>query len=167
MPALNHCRNLFDLCLKPYFLNAYRPLTKGDIFAVKGVTGVTAGHIDFKVIHVDPAPSSIVGPQTTVFWQGRAIARQVHVCPASISNCNWMICSATSRADLLVNRCQCFYTKTWFKTQTFRGIRQNRVRETRLWTGATSIISKRTTSLRSILATGQIQGWKSSSGKTY
>nr|BAD91025.1 valosin containing protein-2 [Eisenia fetida]BAF62456.1 valosine containing peptide-2 [Eisenia fetida] len=72
----NFTGNLFDLCLKPYFLNAYRPLTKGDIFAVKGVTGVTAGLIDFKVIHVDPAPSSIVGPQTTVFWQGRAIARQ-------------------------------------------------------------------------------------------
>ena len=29
--------NLFDVYLKPYFLEAYRPVTKGDLFLVRQV----------------------------------------------------------------------------------------------------------------------------------
>ena len=41
--------NLFDVFLKPYFLEAYRPVHKGDIFLVRG--GMRA--VEFKVhVHV-------------------------------------------------------------------------------------------------------------------
>ncbi len=39
------CSNLFDVFLKPYFLEAYRPVHKGDIFLVRG--GMRA--VEFKV----------------------------------------------------------------------------------------------------------------------
>ena len=40
------CSNLFDVFLKPYFLEAYRPVHKGDIFLVRG--GMRA--VEFKVM---------------------------------------------------------------------------------------------------------------------
>lgn len=48
--------NLFDVFLKPYFLEAYRPLRKGDTFLVRG--GMRA--VEFKVVETDPAPYCIV-----------------------------------------------------------------------------------------------------------
>ena len=48
--------NLFDVYLKPYFLEAYRPLRKGDTFLVRG--GMRA--VEFKVVETDPAPYCIV-----------------------------------------------------------------------------------------------------------
>ena len=44
--------NLFDVYLRPYFLEAYRPVRKGDVFQVRG--GMRT--VDFKVIEVDPSP---------------------------------------------------------------------------------------------------------------
>ena len=38
--------NLFDVFLKPYFLEAYRPVHKGDIFLVRG--GMRG--VEFKVL---------------------------------------------------------------------------------------------------------------------
>ncbi len=43
--AISSCSNLFDVFLKPYFLEAYRPVHKGDIFLVRG--GMRA--VEFKV----------------------------------------------------------------------------------------------------------------------
>ena len=48
--------NLFDVYLKPYFLEAYRPVRKGDLFLVRG--GMRA--VEFKVVETDPAPYCIV-----------------------------------------------------------------------------------------------------------
>lgn len=48
-PLLRICRaagvtgNLFDVYLKPYFLEAYRPVTKGDLFLVRQVREVPWG----------------------------------------------------------------------------------------------------------------------------
>jgi len=42
--------NLFDVYLKPYFLEAYRPVRKGDLFLVRG--GMRA--VEFKVVETDP-----------------------------------------------------------------------------------------------------------------
>ncbi len=43
--------NLFDVYLKPYFLEAYRPVKKGDLFLVR-----QAMHpVEFKVVETDPA----------------------------------------------------------------------------------------------------------------
>ena len=48
--------NLFDIYLKPYFLEAYRPVRKGDLFSVRGAMRV----VEFKVIDCDPEPYCIV-----------------------------------------------------------------------------------------------------------
>ena len=39
------CSNLFEVYLKPYFLEAYRPVRKGDLFLARG--GMRA--VEFKV----------------------------------------------------------------------------------------------------------------------
>ena len=67
------CRNLFDVYLKPYFLEAYRPLHKGDIFLVRG--GMRA--VEFKVIETDPAPYCIVAPDTVIHCEGEPVKREV------------------------------------------------------------------------------------------
>lgn len=48
--------NLFDVYLKPYFLEAYRPVKKGDSFIVRGAMRA----VEFKVVECDPAPYCIV-----------------------------------------------------------------------------------------------------------
>ena len=64
--------NLFDVYLKPYFLEAYRPLHKGDIFIVRG--GMRA--VEFKVVETDPTPNCIVAPDTVIHHEGDPIKRE-------------------------------------------------------------------------------------------
>ncbi|XBJ25126.1 cell division control protein 48 homolog E-like [Triticum dicoccoides] len=64
--------NLFDAFLKPYFLEAYRPLRKGDLFLVRG--GMTS--VEFKVIETDPAEYCVVAPDTEIFCDGEPIKRE-------------------------------------------------------------------------------------------
>ena len=68
-------RNLFEVYLKPYFLEAYRPIHKGDIFIVRG--GMRA--VEFKIIETDPAPYCIVAPDTVIHCEGEPIKREVFV----------------------------------------------------------------------------------------
>jgi SpoVK/Ycf46/Vps4 family AAA+-type ATPase len=64
--------NLFDLFLKPYFLEAYRPVRKGDFFLVRG--GMRA--VEFKVVETDPEPYCIVAPDTVIHVEGEPIKRE-------------------------------------------------------------------------------------------
>jgi len=64
--------NLFDVFLKPYFLEAYRPIKKGDIFLVRG--GMRA--VEFKVIETDPQPYCIVAPDTVIHCEGEPVKRE-------------------------------------------------------------------------------------------
>jgi len=64
--------NLFDLYLKPYFLEAYRPVRKGDLFLVRG--GMRA--VEFKVVETDPAEYCIVAPDTVIHCEGEPIKRE-------------------------------------------------------------------------------------------
>lgn len=64
--------SLFDVYLKPYFLEAYRPVCKGDIFLVRG--GMRA--VEFKVVETDPAPYCIVAPDTVIHCEGEPIKRE-------------------------------------------------------------------------------------------
>ncbi|KAF3575276.1 hypothetical protein F2Q69_00061732 [Brassica cretica] len=64
--------NIFDAYLKPYFLEAYRPVRKGDLFLVRG--GMRS--IEFKVIETDPAEYCIVAPDTEIFCEGEPIKRE-------------------------------------------------------------------------------------------
>lgn len=59
--------------LKPYFLEAYRPIHKDDVFVVRG--GMRA--IEFKVVETDPAPYCIVAPDTVIHCEGDPIKREV------------------------------------------------------------------------------------------
>jgi len=63
--------NLFDVFLKPYFNEAYRPLHKGDIFLCRG--GMRA--VEFKVVAVDPSPYCIVATETRIHTEGDPIKR--------------------------------------------------------------------------------------------
>lgn len=63
--------NLFETFLKPYFLEAYRPLRKGDLFLVRG--GMRA--VEFQVVETDPEPYCIVAPDTVIHCEGEPIPR--------------------------------------------------------------------------------------------
>ncbi|KAI7875211.1 transitional endoplasmic reticulum ATPase [Lichtheimia hyalospora FSU 10163] len=64
--------NLFDTYLKPYFLEAYRPVRKGDLFLVRG--GMRA--VEFKVVETDPADYCIVAQDTVIHCEGEPIKRE-------------------------------------------------------------------------------------------
>jgi transitional endoplasmic reticulum ATPase len=61
--------NLFDAYLKPYFMEAYRPVRKGDLFLVRG--GMRS--VEFKVVETDPAEYCIVAPDTEIFCEGEPL----------------------------------------------------------------------------------------------
>lgn len=63
--------NLFDVYLKPYFLEAYRPLKKGDYFVVR--QGFRP--VEFKVVETDPGDCVIVAPDTVIFCEGEPVKR--------------------------------------------------------------------------------------------
>lgn len=65
--------NLFEVFLKPYFLEAYRPVRKGDIFSVRGAMRT----VEFKVIETDPSPHVIVAPETSIHCEGDPVKREV------------------------------------------------------------------------------------------
>ncbi|EKU21500.1 transitional endoplasmic reticulum ATPase [Nannochloropsis gaditana CCMP526] len=78
--------NLFDVYLKPYFLEAYRPVTKGDLFLVRQYvfflgpapfSPPQAMHpVEFKVVETEPAPYCIVAPDTVIFCEGEPVKRE-------------------------------------------------------------------------------------------
>lgn len=64
--------NLFDVYLRPYFVEAYRPVMKGDHFISRG--GMR--QVEFKVIEVEPGEAGIVGQDTVIHCEGAAINRE-------------------------------------------------------------------------------------------
>ncbi len=63
--------NLFDVYLKPYFLEAYRPLRVNDLFLVRN-----AMHpVEFKVVAMDPGPYGVVAPDTEIHCEGEPVKR--------------------------------------------------------------------------------------------
>ena len=66
------CYMLVQTFLKPYFLEAYRPVRKDDLFLVRG--GMRA--VEFKVVEVDPGDFCIVAPDTVIFCEGEPIKRE-------------------------------------------------------------------------------------------
>uniref|UniRef100_A0A8D8TW64 vesicle-fusing ATPase n=1 Tax=Cacopsylla melanoneura TaxID=428564 RepID=A0A8D8TW64_9HEMI len=64
--------NLFEVYLKPYFLEAYRPVHKDDLFIVRG--GMRA--VEFKIVDTDPAPYCIVAADTVIHCEGDPIKRE-------------------------------------------------------------------------------------------
>ncbi|EJD76054.1 transitional endoplasmic reticulum ATPase 1 [Loa loa] len=64
--------NLFEVFLKPYFVESYRPLHKGDLFSVNAAMR----NVEFKVVETDPSPSCIVAPDTIIHCEGEPIKRE-------------------------------------------------------------------------------------------
>ncbi|ORZ33552.1 AAA ATPase [Catenaria anguillulae PL171] len=64
--------NLFDVFLKPYFLEAYRPVRKGDLFVVRAAMRA----VEFKVVETDPAEYCIVAQDTVIHTEGEPIKRE-------------------------------------------------------------------------------------------
>uniref|UniRef100_A0A915EGI1 vesicle-fusing ATPase n=1 Tax=Ditylenchus dipsaci TaxID=166011 RepID=A0A915EGI1_9BILA len=48
--------NLFEVFLKPYFVESYRPVHKGDIFSVKAAMRT----VEFKIVETDPSPLALL-----------------------------------------------------------------------------------------------------------
>jgi transitional endoplasmic reticulum ATPase len=61
--------DFFELYLKPYFIDAYRPIKKNDKFIVNG----PKGQIQFQAIEIDPMDYCIVGPDTVIYCDGEPI----------------------------------------------------------------------------------------------
>uniref|UniRef100_A0A8C5QHT7 CDC48 domain-containing protein n=1 Tax=Leptobrachium leishanense TaxID=445787 RepID=A0A8C5QHT7_9ANUR len=57
--------NLFEVYLKPYFLEVYRPIRKGNIFLVR----VEMRAVEFKVVETDPSLYCIVAPDTVIHYE--------------------------------------------------------------------------------------------------
>ncbi|KDE09634.1 transitional endoplasmic reticulum ATPase [Microbotryum lychnidis-dioicae p1A1 Lamole] len=64
--------DIFNVFLKPYFLEAYRPVRKGDTFLAKGA----ARSVEFKVVETDPAEYCIVAQDTVIHTEGDPIKRE-------------------------------------------------------------------------------------------
>uniref|UniRef100_A0A0A9ZFH5 Transitional endoplasmic reticulum ATPase n=1 Tax=Lygus hesperus TaxID=30085 RepID=A0A0A9ZFH5_LYGHE len=65
--------NLFETYLKPYFINSYRPLRKGDSFLIRG----QFHPLEFKVVEIDPVDVEYctVAPDTIIHCDGDPINR--------------------------------------------------------------------------------------------
>ena len=64
--------NLFEVYLKPYFLDAYRPVTKGDLFII-----YKAMHpVEFKIVGVEPDQYGLVTPETEIYCEGEPVKRE-------------------------------------------------------------------------------------------
>lgn len=64
--------SLFDVYLKPYFVETYRPVRKGDLFTVRG--GMR--QVEFKVVDVEPEEFAIVAQDTIIHCEGEPINRE-------------------------------------------------------------------------------------------
>uniref|UniRef100_A0ACD5VEN9 Uncharacterized protein n=1 Tax=Avena sativa TaxID=4498 RepID=A0ACD5VEN9_AVESA len=65
--------DLFEFYLKPYFLDAYRPVRKGDLFLVRG--GMRS--VEFKVMEIDQGGEyCIVAADTEIFCEGEPVNRE-------------------------------------------------------------------------------------------
>lgn len=64
--------DLFETFLKPYFLETYRPVRKGDLFSVSG--GMRT--VEFKIVETDPDEFCIVAPDTIIHSDGDPIKRE-------------------------------------------------------------------------------------------
>ncbi|CAM72577.1 LOW QUALITY PROTEIN: putative Transitional endoplasmic reticulum ATPase [Leishmania infantum JPCM5] len=64
--------DLFENFLKPYFLESYRPVKKGDSFVCRGAMR----SVEFKVVEVDPGDYCIVSPDTIIHSEGDPIHRE-------------------------------------------------------------------------------------------
>ncbi|KAJ2553577.1 AAA ATPase cdc48 [Coemansia sp. RSA 1933] len=64
--------DLFEVYLKPYFVEGYRPVRKGDTFVVRA--GMRA--VEFKIVETDPEEYCIVNNETAIHTEGEPVKRE-------------------------------------------------------------------------------------------
>ena len=65
--------NITQTFIVPYFKDAFRPVTKGDFFQVKGTMNKP---VEFKIVAVEPGEYGTVTDKTLVFDEGEPIQRE-------------------------------------------------------------------------------------------
>lgn len=64
--------NIFEVYIKPYFMDAYRPLTKGNLFVIhKAMRSV-----EFKVVDIEPDNYGLVTSDTEIYCEGEPVKRE-------------------------------------------------------------------------------------------
>jgi len=104
-------KNLFDEFLKPYFLDSYRPIKKGDIFKIKN----DEKSVEFKVIEIDPVDYCIVGPDTVIYCEGEPLRRETltsesEICYDNVGGCQKQLLQIKEYVELPLRHPQLFNT---------------------------------------------------------
>lgn len=64
--------NIFEVYIKPYFLDAYRPVSKGDLFLIhKAMRSV-----EFKVVGIEPENYGLITSDTEIYCEGEPVKRE-------------------------------------------------------------------------------------------
>jgi len=109
--ALDIKKNLFDDFLKPYFLDSYRPIKKGDSFKIKS----EENFVEFKVVEIDPVDYCIVGPDTIIYCEGEPLQREKQtedseICYDNVGGCQKQLLQIRELVELPLRHPQLFNT---------------------------------------------------------
>ncbi|KAJ7905531.1 P-loop containing nucleoside triphosphate hydrolase protein [Mycena olivaceomarginata] len=102
--------NIFDVYLEPYFLEAYRPVRKGNTFLVRG--GMRT--VEFKVIETDPSEFCIVAQDTVIHTEGDPVKHEdkesnlSDVCYDNIGGCRKQMAQIRELVELPLHHPQLF-----------------------------------------------------------
>lgn len=104
-------KNLFDDFLKPYFLDSYRPIKKGDSFRVK----CDEKSVEFKIVEIDPVDYCIVGPDTIIYCEGEPLQREKQteeseICYDNVGGCQKQLLQIRELVELPLRHPQLFNT---------------------------------------------------------
>lgn len=101
--------DLFEVFLKPFFAESYRPVSKGDVFACTG----SMRSVEFKVVEVDPSPYCIVAQDTVIHFEGDPLRRDEEVDPVGyedIGGCRKQMATIREMVELPLRHPQLFQT---------------------------------------------------------
>ena len=109
--ALDIKKNLFEDFLKPYFLDSYRPIKKGDSFKIKS----EENFVEFKVVEIDPVDYCIVGPDTIIYCEGEPLQREKQtedseICYDNVGGCQKQLLQIRELVELPLRHPQLFNT---------------------------------------------------------
>jgi hypothetical protein len=105
--------SFYDVFLKPYFDQTYRPVHTGDTFMARVGTGHTRRAMELKVVETYPAEYCIVAPETEIICQyGEPLRREaeegrkeVRQPPRSTYRSTAVLTNAARAASLRAARC--------------------------------------------------------------
>jgi len=104
-------QNLFEDFLKPYFLDSYRPIKKGDTLKIKN----HEQSVEFKIMEIDPVDYCIVGPDTIIYCEGEPLQREKtteesEICYDNVGGCQKQLLQIRELVELPLRHPQLFNT---------------------------------------------------------